>query len=236
MEPQIPVPLRLKFAGYSVHALTASGAVLGFLALLAAIDHRFVEMFIWLGIALFVDGIDGTFARRANVKETAIAISGDTLDLVVDYVTYVLVPALAMFQAGLFPLGWGTVAAGAICLTAALYFADVRMKTDDWYFRGFPAVWNLFAFFAFLLKPEPWITFGLVILFSGLTFAPIAFVHPMRVVRLKLLTLLMLGAGTVLAVAALFWNLDPPGPVVLGLLVVGAYFLLFGLFRPKSQD
>jgi len=219
-------------AGLSVHALTASGAVLGFLAMIAAIESRYAAMFWWLILALIVDAIDGSFARRVDVKRTAPEFSGEILDLVVDYVTYVFVPALAMYRAGLMP---GLVALPAtvlILLTSALYFADIRMKTGDWYFRGFPAVWNLFAFLAFVWAPDGWIVFACVVLFSVLTFAPIPFVHPIRVKRLRALNFVMLGATTVLCLLALRWQLDPPAVVKIGLGVATLYFLLVGLLRP----
>lgn len=224
-----------RFRGFMVHAFTASGALLGFLALLAALEDRYAAMFAWLTVALVVDAVDGTFARRADVKRTAPEFSGEILDLVVDYVTYVLVPALAMYRAGLMPEEVSLAATGMILVSAALYFADVRMKTGDWYFRGFPAVWNMFAFLAFVLRPDPWMLVGIVIAFCALTFAPIAFVHPMRVARLRLLNLVMMGAATVLSAMSIWWHLDPPLPVKLGLAATGLYFLLIGILRPRRE-
>jgi len=216
-------------AGLAVHAFTALGAVLGFLALLAAIEGAFAEMFGWLAAALVVDAVDGTLARRANVTRTAPEFSGDTLDLVVDYVTYVLVPAYAMHRAGLLPEQVSLAATALILVTAALYFADVRMKTADWYFRGFPGVWNLFAFLAFVYQPEPWLLTALVAVFATLTFAPFTVVHPMRVQRLKMPSLAMLVVSGALCVAALWWNLEPPLAVKIGLGATALYFLTIGL-------
>lgn len=224
-----------RFRGFMVHAFTASGALLGFLALLAALEGRYAAMFAWLTAALVVDAIDGTFARRVDVKRTAPEFSGDILDLVVDYVTYVLVPALAMYRAGLMPGAVSLGATGLILISAALYFADVRMKTNDWYFRGFPAVWNMFAFLAFVFRPDPWLLTGIVIAFCALTFAPIAFVHPMRVARLRILNLVMMGAVAVLGGLSIWWQLDPPLPVKLGLAATGLYFLLIGILRPRTE-
>jgi phosphatidylcholine synthase len=223
-------------AGLAVHAFTASGAVLGFLALLAALDQHFAAMFGWLALALVVDGVDGSFARRADVKRTAPEFSGEILDLVVDYITYVLVPAYAMYRAGLLPETFALAATALILVTSALYFADVRMKTDDWHFRGFPATWNLFAFLAFVLNPGPWVVLAAVVLFSALTFAPLAFVHPMRVRRFRPLNIGMLTMVGVLCALAIWWNLEPPLAVRIGLVAVGLYFLLIGLVRPVSRS
>ena len=76
-------------AGFSVHLFTASGGAVAVLALYAAIERRFDVCFAWLGLALFIDGIDGTLARAAKVRETAEPIDGVVLDLVVDFLTYV---------------------------------------------------------------------------------------------------------------------------------------------------
>ena len=229
--PKGSVTGRQRVAGLAVHAFTAAGAVLGFLALLAAIEDRFTAMFAWLAVALVVDAVDGTFARRAEVTRTAPEFSGETLDLVVDYLTYVLVPAYAMHRAGLMPDDVSLIMTGLILMVSALYFADVRMKTGDWYFRGFPGVWNLFAFLAFVFRPDPWLLAGLVVLFCGLTFAPLLFVHPMRVQRFRALSLAMLVGAGLLCILALWWNLQPPLAVKIGLGATALYFLLIGSLR-----
>lgn len=224
---------KARIAGLGVHAFTASGVVLGFLALLAALDGNFALMFAWLIAALVVDAIDGTFARRADVKRTAPEFSGEILDLVVDFITYVLVPAYALFAAGLLPEKVSLPAVALILVTSALYFADVRMKTEGWYFRGFPAAWNLYAFVVFVLRPDPWIAFAGVVLFSALTFAPIKTVHPMRVAHLRTFNLILLVATAILCVLALWWNLEPPLLVKVGIGASALYFVLIGLFAPK---
>src|SRR5262245_66518432 len=142
-------------------------------------------MFACLGAALFVDGIDGTFARRPKVAELLPRWSGDVLDLVVDFVTYVFVPAYAIAAGGLLPDALAVPAGIVIVVTGALYFADRDMKTEDNYFRGFPTLWNAAAFYLFILKPEPWIAASIVGVLAVLTFVPFKFLHPFRVVRLR---------------------------------------------------
>jgi phosphatidylcholine synthase len=136
-----------------------------------------------------------------------------------------------MYRAGLLPDAAALPATALILVTAALYFADTRMKTGDWYFRGFPAVWNLFAFLAFVLRPDPWMLVAIIVLFAALQFAPIAFVHPMRVARLKTLNIAVMGAAGVLCLLSLWWQLAPPFPVKVALGATGLYFLLAGLLR-----
>src|SRR4029077_1362196 len=135
---------------FAVHVFTACGAACALFALLAAVGADWPKMFVWLGIALIIDGVDGTFARRLRSAELLPRWSGDVLDLVVDILTYVFVPAYALAAGGLLPPAIAVALGVLIAVTGALYFADRRMKTADYYFRGFPALWNVAAFYLFL--------------------------------------------------------------------------------------
>ena len=127
----------------SVHLLTATGAVLSMLAMLAAVDGKWSLMFLWLVVALVIDGIDGPLARRYDVKSNWPTYDGVLMDLIVDYLTYVFIPAFALFKSGLLT-GWtGWLAIIAIVYGSVVYFADTRMKTKDYSFAGFPACWNM---------------------------------------------------------------------------------------------
>jgi len=172
---------------FAIHVFTATGAALAFLALILATGEHWAAMFFCLGLALIVDGLDGPLARAFDVAEEAPRWSGDVLDLVVDFTTYVFIPAYAIAGSGLLPHALALVAGVVICITGALYFADRNMKTADNYFRGFPALWNLAAFYLYLLAPPPWIAAAGVFVLAGLTFAPIRFLHPLRVVHLRAL-------------------------------------------------
>jgi phosphatidylcholine synthase len=220
---------------FAVHILTASGVGLGLLALLAAHERRFAAMFLWLGIALIVDGIDGPLARLLRVKEVLPRWSGDTLDLVVDYLNYVIVPAYALVLSGIVPAPLSYAAGAAIVVTSALYFADTRMKTEDAYFLGFPAVWNVVVFYLLIGKPAPELALAAIVLFCMLTFVPVPFLHPFRVRRLRALTLLLLAAWAALALTALAYDLSPPGGVWAALLMIGLYFLCAGILRTRDS-
>jgi phosphatidylcholine synthase len=169
------------FAAWAIHALTASGAVLAFFAYRAVTAGQFRLALLWLGIALLVDGVDGTLARLAGVTERTPLIDGATLDLVVDYLTYVFIPAILIYRAGLIAPPYDTVAVAAILLSSLYTFARKDMKTADNYFRGFPALWNAVALYLVLLRPSQAASAIVVAVFAGLTFAPIHFVHPVRV-------------------------------------------------------
>ena len=231
--PPSQPPAALAFA---VHIFTASGAALGLLALLAAVASNWPLMFAWLGIALFVDGIDGALARHVDVANRLPRWSGDTLDLVVDFTTYVFVPAYAVAAGGLVPPLAAIPLAIVIVVSGALYFADRRMKTGDNYFRGFPAVWNAPVFYLFLLRPDPWIAAAAILVLAVLTFVPIPFLHPFRVRRFRVFNALLIVAWAVLAVVALVRDMSP-GPWVTGALcAIALYFLGAGLMRRAETE
>jgi phosphatidylcholine synthase len=218
-----------------VHVLTASGAALAFLALHAAIRGRWAEMFAWLGAALLVDAADGPLARYFRVAETLPRWSGETLDLVVDFLTYVFVPAYAITASGLLGAPLDVAAGIVIVVTGGLYFADRRMKTHDNYFRGFPALWNCAAFYLLLLRPAPWLTAAAIALLAVLTFVPFPFIHPMRVRRLRALNLLLLAVWAVLGLVALVDDMTPGPWITGGLVAIGLYVLAAGVFR-RADD
>jgi len=218
-------------AGFSVHLFTASGGAVAVLALYAAVDRNFAACFAWLGLALFIDGVDGTLARAARVKVTAANIDGAILDLVVDFLTYVLAPVVALWRSDLMPTEASFWIGLIVTIASALYFADIRMKTDDLWFRGFPATWNLVVFYLFVLRP-PWMLSAFILLgAAALMFTPIVFVHPLRVVRLRGLTIAMTFAWFAFAATAIARNLAPPAWVNWGLIATAAYFLALPLMR-----
>ncbi|BAV45307.1 phosphatidylcholine synthase [Mesorhizobium loti] len=176
---------------FSVHLLTASGSFLAFLSLVAASEERWTAMFWWLGLALFVDGIDGPIARKLEVKEILPTWSGELLDNIIDYVTYVLIPAFALYQRGFMGEGLSFLSAAIIVVSSAIYYADTGMKTKENFFKGFPVVWNMVVFTLFVIEPGQWVSFAVVVVAGILTFIPINFIHPVRVVRLRRINLTM---------------------------------------------
>ena len=148
---------------FSVHLLTASGSFLAFLSLVAASEQRWTAMFWWLGLALFVDGIDGPIARKLEVKEILPTWSGEQLDNIIDYVTYVLIPAFALYQRGLMGEGLSFLSAAIIVVSSAIYYADTGMKTKENFFKGFPVVWNMVVFTLFVIEPGQWTSFAVVV-------------------------------------------------------------------------
>jgi len=214
---------------FAVHVLTASGAALALLALIFATGGQWAAMFVCLGIALIVDGLDGPLARAFKVAEVLPRWSGDTLDLVVDFVTYVFVPAYAIAGSGLLPPSLALAAGIIVVITGALYFADREMKTADNFFRGFPVLWNLAAFYLILLAPSEWLAAVMVATLAVLTFAPFKFLHPLRVARWRALNVALLAAWALLALLAVIYDLQPGPYVTWPLVIIAIYFFLIGL-------
>ncbi|HET9616088.1 MAG TPA: CDP-alcohol phosphatidyltransferase family protein [Pseudolabrys sp.] len=219
---------------FAVHVLTACGAALALLALIFATGGHWEAMFLCLGLALIVDGADGPLAREFKVAEVLPRWSGDTLDLVVDFTTYVFVPAFAIVASGLMPDVLAIPSGVIVVITGAIYFADRRMKTDDNYFRGFPAVWNLAAFYLYVLQPPEWLGFAGVVALAVLTFLPVKFLHPLRVAHWRWLNIALLAAWAILAFVAVVLGLQPGPMVTVPLCLIALYFFLAGFIGRKA--
>ena len=219
---------------FTVHIFTATGAALALLALILATGGRWAGMFFCLGMALVVDGLDGPMARAFEVDKLVPRWSGDTLDLVVDFTTYVFVPAFAIAASGLLPQFLAIPTGIVVVITGALYFADREMKTQDNYFRGFPAVWNLAAFYLYLLEPQEWVAVLSIVALAGLSFTPIKFLHPLRVQQWRPVNIALLAAWAILAFVAVVQDLSPALYVTIPLCLIAIYFFLIGLLRKTA--
>jgi phosphatidylcholine synthase len=214
-----------KAAAFAVHIFTALGAGVALIALLQAVHEHWAAMFAWLGAALVIDALDGPIARRLDVVNVLPDWSGEALDFVVDFITYVFVPAYAIMASGLL-LPWTAMLLGvAIVVSSALYFADRRMKTSDNHFRGFPTLWNAVAFYLFLLHPPPWLASLAVFALIVLTFVPLHVIHPVRVTRLRELNLLLMALWAVLAIVTLVQDFSVALPVTLALCAIAFYIV-----------
>ena len=201
------------------------------LAMLEAVRGDWAMMYLWLVVAFIVDGIDGPLARKYQVNKNAPEFDGYLLDLIIDYLTYVFIPAFALFSSGLMD-GWsGWVMIIVITFTSALYFADTRMKTKDKSFSGFPGCWNMVVLVLFATEPGWQVALGVVIVLSFAMFLSIKFVHPVRTARWRWLSLPAIILWTALAGIAALSSFDP-GPIAqTGLIVTSAYLLLAGALQ-----
>ncbi len=213
----------------SVHLLTATGAVFAMLAMLAAVEGKWDLMFLWLVVAFAVDGIDGPLARKYHVTHYAPQFDGVLLDLIIDYLTYVFIPAFALFSSGLMD-GWtGWAAIIIITFASAMYFADTRMKTKDNSFSGFPGCWNMLVLVIFALKPNFWVSMSLVTILAIAMFMPLKFVHPVRTERWRPVTLPIALAWTVFAGWAAWVDFHPESWAHWGLIVTSVYLVSAGI-------
>lgn len=223
-----------RIAAACVHILTASGAVLGLLALMAAHDGAWQAMFVWLGLALVVDAVDGPLARAVKANAVLPRFSGERLDRIVDYLTYVAVPAFVLAEADLLPEPFRLPAAAAILLSSLFHVADTGSKTREGYFVGFPAVWNIVLLYLFALGLTPYAALAVVTGFVALTFVPVLAVHPFRVARTRILTALVTLLWGVAAIAAIANPFPSPLWVRIALVGCAAYFAGLSLHRSLS--
>ncbi len=186
----------LKYRAHLVHLLTATGAIFAMLALLSAAQQNWPQMFLWLVVAFAVDGVDGPLARAYQVNVNAPRFDGVLLDLIIDYLTYVFIPAFALFRSGLLHGVTNWAAVTIICFLSALYFADTRMKTSDNSFHGFPGCWNMLILVFFAVQPPEWVVFSLVVVLSIAMFLPLKFIHPVRTERWRSVSLAVALAWT----------------------------------------
>ena len=178
-----------KIAAWAVHGFTGSGAILGFLALISILNNDQAGSFLWLGLALLVDGIDGTIARKMGVVDKAPNLDGTILDSIVDYLNYVIIPALMVYWFQMVPNGWEIIIPAGMFGVSLYTFINVNMKTKDYYFRGFPALWNIVVLYFFILGTSQIINLIVIIILLILTFIPLKFVHPLRVKKYRNMTI-----------------------------------------------
>ena len=217
-------------AAWLVHLYTASGFVLAFLATIAVIegDYRSAFLYLWLQVA--VDATDGWLARRAKVSEILPGFSGKTLDDLVDFLTYVFVPALAVWRGGIVPGGWATAVGSTMLLASGFGFSRLKAKTADHFFTGFPSYWNIVVLYLFVLGMPAWLNALVLLTCGALVFVPIRYVYPSRTTVLPFLTN-ALGAAWAGAVLAFLWRY-PEGSKALALvsLAYPVYYVALSLF------
>ncbi len=220
-----------KAIAWGVHLFSASGLLAGFMAILAITEKNWRSAMAWLLVCLLIDGIDGTFARKFRVKEVLPKVNGATIDHVVDFATYAIIPAYFFYAADLVDPFLHLPLAFLIMLVSAIYYGKEGMVSDDYYFIGFPVMWNLVIFYlVFIFSLPAWANAAVIIICAILHFVPIKFAYPSRATRLKTMTigfsvLLML----IMPIVVWFY---PAVPVWLRFLATGnlLYFVVLAAF------
>ncbi|MEZ5345663.1 MAG: hypothetical protein R2681_08930 [Pyrinomonadaceae bacterium] len=178
-----------KILAWSVHVFSASGLIAGFMAILAIADKNFRAAMAWLLLCLFIDGVDGTLARRFRVKEILPNVDGSNIDYVVDFTTYAVIPAYFFFAAELVDPNINLPLAFLILLVSAVYYGIKGMVSEDFYFVGFPVMWNVVVFYLFFIFAFPgWVNAAIIVILAVLHFVPIKFAYPSRATRFRKLT------------------------------------------------
>jgi phosphatidylcholine synthase len=223
-------PLIRTCAAWSVHLLTALGAVVGLKAMVAIEYGAWRAAFLCMGLTIAIDSVDGALARKVGVKQVLPGFDGALLDNIVDYFTYVIVPAFFLYQAGIVPLGWGPVAGAMITLASGYQFCQSDAKTPEHYFKGFPSYWNLVVFYLFLLDWPRWLNFGIILCFTIMIFVPFRYIYPTRTVTLRKTTLGLAGIWGAMLLTMLFRYPEHHLGLTYVSLVYVAYYHLLSLY------
>jgi phosphatidylcholine synthase len=216
-------------AAWLVHLYTASSAVLALLATRAIFEYRFRDAFFWLGVAIMIDSSDGVFARAARVSQRLPWFNGAKLDDIVDYLTYVFVPAVFVWRALLVPDAWTIPVASAMLLSSAYGFNRDDAKTSDHFFTGFPSYWNLVVFYLFLMHESQVVNALVLIALAVLVFVPIRYLYPSRTPTLRALTV-ALGIAWGITLLVMVWQLPAiSAPLLWGSLAFPIYYVVLSL-------
>jgi phosphatidylcholine synthase len=226
---------RQKMLAWGVHLFTASGAVWGLLAVVAIIQYQWLLAFTWMAVAVAVDGLDGTLARIFKVKGVLPNFDGALLDNIIDYLNYVIVPALFLYVAGLVPDQWAVPAVAMIALASAYQFCQGDAKTDDHYFKGFPSYWNVAVFYLYLLDLNSWLNLALITLLSFLVFVPIKYIYPSRMASYRRLTVVVTLIWGINLAAILFKFSDPQPWLVWVSLLYVVYYVAMSFYTVARQ-
>lgn len=223
-------------AAWAVHVFTASGALWGLLAIIAAARHEWGVAFAWMTLALAVDAFDGMLARVARVKEVLPGFDGDLLDNTLDYLNYVFVPAFLIYEAGLLPDRFALVGAAMVCLTSAYQFCQPEAKTDDHFFKGFPSYWNVLAFYLFLGDLDSGINLAILAFFALLVFVPLKWIYPSRMPRWRGLTIAATCVWGAMCIAMLVQFPEPAPWLLYSSLGYVAYYVLVSLYLAAASS
>jgi phosphatidylcholine synthase len=202
---------------------------------IAVIHGRNRLAFLLMVVATVIDATDGVLARFARVKDAAPSFDGARLDDIVDYLTFVFVPALLLFQAGLLPSGWGTAVAAAILMSSAYGFSATNAKTDDHFFTGFPSYWNIAALYLYAAHLRPVVNGIVLLVLSAMVFVRIGYVYPSRTPVLRGLTIALCVIWGVLVVQMILMLPDVPQPLLLTSLLFPVYYLVLSLVLHRRR-
>ncbi len=217
-------------AAVAVHAYTASGALLGWLALRSALDHDPRSAFLWLSLALVVDATDGFAARAVDVKRHAAWIDGARLDDIVDYLTYVFVPLVILWEQQLLGGPSGLIAVAAVLIASGLGFSNLSAKTADHFFTGWPSYWNIVAVYVVAFRWSQAVTTALLVGLAVLVFVPVRYIYPSRTPTLIVPTIALGAIWAVQMLLIIWWLPSVPAWLLWSSLIYPAYYTALSLW------
>jgi phosphatidylcholine synthase len=222
-------------SAWLVHLYTASGALFALFSLNLVVQERYREAFFWLALSVAVDSTDGMLARRARVSSRLPWFNGETLDNIVDYLTYVFVPAFIAWYAVLVPDRWGMLVPCAMLLASLYGFSREDAKTADYFFTGFPSYWNIVVFYLYLAGLPTVVNAVLLLLLALLVFVPVRYVYPSRTPVLRTLTI-ALGIVWGVLMIVMLWRMPAVPPVVFWMsLVFPVYYAALSLVLDRRR-
>jgi len=208
-DPIMPATVTQKMFAWSIHLLTATGAIWALLTILAIEQGAWHWAFLWIVLAVIIDAVDGGLARLFQASSVLPDFDGALLDNIVDYLNYVFVPAYLLYTTGLLPESVAFLGALIILLTSGYQFCQSEAKTEDHHFKGFPSYWNILALYVLLLNLNPWLNFVAVVMFGILVFVPILYVYPTRTTQYLRLTMTLTILWGIISAVVLFQYPQP---------------------------
>ena len=212
-----------------VHAYTALGAVAAFAMIAAIFQGQYQTAFLLMVAATVIDGTDGMLARWAQVKVATPQFDGARLDDIVDYLTFVFVPAVLLYRAGTLPPQWAGLVAAAVLLSSAFGFAAADAKTEDCFFTGFPSYWNIVALYLYAARLPPAVNAGILLVLCALVFVRIGYVYPTRTPVLRGLTIALCAVWGAMVLLMILMLPDVPGVLLIVSLCFPVYYFVLSL-------
>jgi phosphatidylcholine synthase len=218
-----------------VHLYSATGVILGFLSIVL-IERGDYRTTFWLNaLAVAIDASDGTLARAARVKERIPWFDGGRLEDIIDYLTYVVVPSLIFFHAGLLPKNALWIA--AVPMVASAYgFCHAEAKTADHYFLGFPSYWNILALYLVVLHTPAWLNGALILGLALFVFIPIKYIYPSRTTAFRSVTIVLGLIWGALVMLTIYYLPEPPRGMVYASLFFPVYYTILSFWLSRRQS
>lgn len=229
MSPADDRPSVGPWLAWAAHLYTASGALVALVAAVAMREDRYRTAFAWMVVTVAIDATDGWLARRLDVKTHTPGFDGELLDNIVDYVTYVFVPALGVVWARLVPEPWATPIAGAMLVASGIGFSRAGAKTADYFFTGFPSYWNIVVFYLFAFGWTQTTNAVVIVVLVALVFVPVGYVYPSRTPTLRRLTVALGAAWGALVLAMIARVPDVPRAWLWASMVFPVYYVALSL-------